>query len=74
MHFRGSSTMAWVESSLGRSGTRLGSGIARTAYSAARVCNSQVPLRPQVKHSFGCFERIISIVVLRTSTSSGSRW
>ena len=26
-----------------------------------------------MKHSLGCFERIISIVVLRTSTSSGSR-
>jgi hypothetical protein len=40
--------------------------------SAASVCSSQLWLRPQVRHCFGCVDRISSRTVLRISVISAS--
>ncbi len=72
MHFRGSSTIACVVSSSGRSGTMLSRVTFRRPKSAAMVWSSQFWLRPHVRHSLGCLDMIISMTVRRTWISSGS--
>ena len=62
-----------VESSGWRSGTLRLKFSTRMPKSAASVCSSQLPLRPQVRQSLGWLERISSSTVRRTSDDLAGR-